>query len=68
MSALSLFPTFRTDDWDWPEAPFDAAGLDAKNAYNHQLHQMRQQAKAWVKKRIIKEAKEILKATEGSSK
>ena len=61
-------PSFRTDDWDWPEAPFDAAGLDAKNAHNHQLHQMRQQAEVWIKKRIIEEAKEILKATEGSSK
>jgi len=29
---------------------------------------MRQQAEAWVKKRIIEEAKKILKATEGSSK
>jgi len=58
-------PSFRTDDWDWPEAPFKAEGSDAENQHRRAIQEMRKQAVDWARVRKLQEAKEILKATEG---
>ena len=45
-------PSFRTDDWDWPEAPFDADGNEDKNAHRQAIYEMRNMARDNNKKRL----------------
>lgn len=52
---------FRTDNWDWPEAPFKADGPEAEATHRDQRNQLRQQANRWVKERPIEEAKQRLR-------
>ena len=59
-------PSFRTDDWDWPEAPFKAAGGDAENTHRRAIHELREAAKAGAAKRRVLEAKRVLEAAEGA--
>lgn len=49
---------FRTDNWDYPEAPYDA---DEYAKHRVMLSEMRKQAIVQAKERIIKEAEEVLK-------
>ncbi|MHC4214452.1 MAG: hypothetical protein ACYSWP_13895 [Planctomycetota bacterium] len=50
-------PSFRTDDWDWPQAPFSADGGDAEEQHRDKLDQMRSNAERWVKERIDLQAR-----------
>ncbi len=52
-------PSFRTDHWDWPEAPVIRGGEEERE-HRRQLHEMRQQARAWIKERKLAEAKAYL--------
>ena len=54
--------SFRTDDWDWPEAPFAERGTKAEQAHRRELNNMRKQARIWEKERAILAAKEALKS------
>lgn len=44
---------FRTDNWEYPEAPY---GHDAYMEHRGVLHRLRQQAAAWAKERRVQEA------------
>jgi sialate O-acetylesterase len=44
-------PSFRTDDWDWPEAPFNADGGDAEEKHRDKLDRMRTNAEKWAEQR-----------------
>ena len=57
-------PSFRTDDWDWPEAPFRADGGDAEEKHRERREQMRRNAERWAKERIALEAREALRSTD----
>jgi len=50
-------PSFRTDDWDWPEAPFQSDGGDAEENHRERRDQMRRNAERWVNERIAPETK-----------
>ncbi len=54
-------PSFRTDDWDWPEAPFGERGSAESNEHRQKLSAMRKDAEALDRGRPIEEAKAILK-------
>ena len=56
-------PSFRTDDWNWPEAPFKNAGGDAERRHRQAIRELRETARAAVRKRRILEAKETLRTT-----
>lgn len=43
-------PSFRTDTWDWPEAP--VKGSDAERPHRDVIDQQRKQAEAWAKERV----------------
>lgn len=53
-------PAFRTDDWDWPEAPFASDGEEAKNAHRQAINTMRQEARRWSEERPLQEARALL--------
>ncbi len=53
-------PSFRTDEWDWPEAPFGDRGSPEANEHRKQLNTMRKQAEQWARERPIAEAKALL--------
>ncbi|NIP92902.1 MAG: hypothetical protein GWO24_05330 [Akkermansiaceae bacterium] len=55
-------PSFRTDTWDWPEAPFENAGDEARNEHRQAVNRMRDQARRWSGERPILEAKALLEA------
>ena len=38
-------PSFRTDNWDWPEAPFNAEGNERINKHRESITKLRNQAK-----------------------
>ncbi len=59
-------PSFRTDNWDWPEAPFKSAGGDAANEHRQVLNKMREQARKWSEERPFLEAKALLGIEKGS--
>ena len=48
-------PSFRTDDWDWPEAPFDSEGNEKINKHREQIRDLRNRAKENNEKRLNKE-------------
>jgi hypothetical protein len=50
-------PSFRTDDWDWPEAPFQSDGGDAEEEHRERRDEMRRNAERWLKERIAIETK-----------
>jgi sialate O-acetylesterase len=51
-------PLFRSDSWDYPEAPWDP---DEYQAHRKEMRQLRQQAGELAHDRIIREAEEVLK-------
>ena len=53
--------SFRTDDWDWPEAPYDADG-DAVNQYRRGFNERRNEARERDKDRKVAEAKLVLQS------
>ena len=55
--------SFRTDNWDWPEAPFKSEGQEAVNAHRRKISEMRRQAAAWAKQRAVEEAQLVLEKT-----
>ena len=56
-------PSFRTDDWNWLEAPFKNAGGDAERRHRQAIRELRETPRAAVRKRWILEAKETLRTT-----
>jgi sialate O-acetylesterase len=38
-------PSFRSDNWDWPEAPFSAQGNDAGNSHREAIRDLRNAAR-----------------------
>jgi sialate O-acetylesterase len=57
-------PSFRTDGWDWPEAPFEKDGADAQNRHREAIGKLRQAARAGAEKRRLLEAKEVLRSAQ----
>jgi len=55
-------PSFRTDDWDWPEAPFKSDGGDAEDKHRKRRNEMRKKAEQWAKERTVLEARQVLKS------
>ena len=53
-------PSFRTDEWDWPEAPFDGDSDEKRNAHREAINIMRQQARKWSESRPLDEARILL--------
>ena len=53
-------PSFRTDEWDWPEAPFDGDSDEKRNAHRKAINIMRQQARKWSESRPLDEARILL--------
>ena len=56
--------SFRTDNWDWPEAPFPADGGDAEQQHRRSINEMRRLARQLVKQRQMDEARFLLKSAE----
>jgi len=54
-------PSFRTDDWDWPEAPFGNRGSPESNEHRRKLNALRKQAEEWTRLRPVEEAELFLK-------
>jgi len=54
-------PLFRTDQWDYPEAPYQP---DDYAAHRIKMKNMRQQADEMARLRIIREAERLLKESE----
>ena len=54
-------PSFRTDDWDWHEAPFGRGGTPEHNEYRKWLNDLRKQARESAKRRPVEQAELILK-------
>jgi sialate O-acetylesterase len=54
-------PSFRTDDWDWPEAPFPDRGTPEANEHRQRINALRKQAEESDRRRPIEEAEAILK-------
>ncbi len=55
-------PSFRTDNWDWPEAPFESADNESRNQHRFAIHQLRQKAKETNQKRRVQELKKALES------
>ena len=55
-------PSFRTDDWDWPETPFRTDGRDAEEKHSDKRDEMRRNAQRWVKERMVLEARQTLES------
>ena len=53
-------PSFRTDNWDWPEAPFEDDSDEARNEHREAINKMRQQARQWAEARPLREARILL--------
>ena len=53
-------PSFRTDNWDWPEAPFEADTEEARSSHREALNQMREDARRWTGERPLQEARLLL--------
>ena len=54
-------PSFRTDDWDWRDAPFPDRGTPEANEHRQRLNNLRKQAEEWARRRPAEEAEAILK-------
>jgi len=57
-------PSFRTDNWDWPEAPFDSDSDETRDTHRKDINTLRQQAREWSDSRPIREARILLGITE----
>ena len=53
-------PSFRTDNWDWPEAPFESDRDETRNAHREAINTMRRQARKWSEARPMQEARVLL--------
>jgi sialate O-acetylesterase len=53
-------PGFRTDTWDYPEAPLVPSGHPSMNAHRLEVKRQREQAEAWARDRKQAEARWIL--------
>ena len=53
-------PSFRTDNWDWPEAPFESDRDETRNAHREAINTMRRQAREWSEARPMQEARVLL--------
>jgi len=53
-------PSFRTDNWDWPEAPFESDRDETRNAHREAINTMRRQAREWSETRPMQEARVLL--------
>ncbi|HHJ09616.1 MAG TPA: hypothetical protein ENK25_01835 [Bacteroidetes bacterium] len=51
-------PLFRTDKWDYPEAPYD---VNEMIKHRKNLNMLRRESKEWAHLRIIQEAEQVLK-------
>jgi len=51
---------FRTDDWDWPDAPFAERGSPEDRKHRAWHETQRAQAEAWAAERREKEARAVL--------
>ena len=51
---------FRTDDWEWRDAPFADRSSPENAEYNKWLSERRKQAEAWGRERLTEEAKALL--------
>lgn len=49
--------SFRTDDWDWPEAPFEADGGEAHQAHRQAINEIRDKARQNNRQRLVDEAR-----------
>ena len=56
--------SFRTDDWDWPEAPFEADGDELKQAHRKTINSMRDAARKQTVQRKVDEAKQFLETAQ----
>ncbi|KPK48353.1 MAG: hypothetical protein AMK72_07155 [Planctomycetes bacterium SM23_25] len=56
-------PSFRTDDWDWQDAPFPDRGTPEADEHRQWLNNLRKQAEEWARRRPTEEAEAILKQT-----
>jgi hypothetical protein len=54
-------PSFRTDDWDWHDAPFPDRGTPEANEHRQWLNNLRKQAEESARRRPAEEAEAILK-------
>jgi hypothetical protein len=59
---------FRTDDWEWKDAPAGDPGSLELAEYNKWLNEQRKQADAWARERRIQEAKAVLAREEAPDK
>ena len=50
-------PLFRTDEWDFPEAPY---GIQEREAHKERLKNLHLQAEEWTRERIAREAEKLL--------
>ena len=53
-------PSFRTDNWDWPEAPFESDREETRNAHREAIGMMRRKAREWSESRPEQEARILL--------
>lgn len=60
-------PSFRTDTWDWPEAPFSDNRSPEAIEHRAQLNRMRKQAGDWIGERLIRQAEAVLEASRRNS-
>ena len=58
-------PSFRTDDWDWPEAPFDS---EDQGEFRRHRGEMRKQAEQQNRERRLREAKLRVEQLEAEAK
>ena len=58
-SGLPAAP-FRTDDWEWRDAPFGDRSAPEQAAYRKWIGEQRKQAQQWARERQIQEAKAVL--------
>ncbi len=58
-------PSFRTDDWDWPEAPF---GPQARGEIGRRRGEMRKQAEQQNRQRRLQETRLLLERLEAEAK
>ena len=57
-------PSFRTDNWDWPEAPFESDREETRNAHREAISVMRRKAREWSEFRPVREARMLLGLSE----
>lgn len=61
-------PGFRTDDWDYPEAPIVGPRDRALGAHRAEINSLRKKAKVWAKARRVQEAELFINENKEASK